>query len=381
MKVEFFRQNLDEADIENVTSVCRSIFLTAGPVTQRFEEAFSAYTGLDHTVGLNSCTAALHVSLLGMGIGPGDEVITPPMTFIASATAILHAGATPVFVDVEPETGLIDPAAVERAVTPRTRAILPVHLYGTLADMRRLREVADRHGLRIVEDCAHCIEGERDGVRPGQLGDVACYSFYATKNLTCGEGGAVSTRNQDLAERIRRLRLHGMSKDAAGRYTDRYRHWDMVELGWKYNMDDIRAALLVDQMDRIDALWARRDAVWRCYDAAFDSLEGLARPQVRGKSARHLYTIWVGRDRRDAILARLQEQGIGVAVNFRSIHTLTYFREAFGFEALDFPNAYEIGMKTISLPLYPKLSDAEIDWVIEAVRRAVKSPDTGGVGS
>ena len=373
MKVEFFRHNLEEADIQNVAKVLRSTFLTTGPVTAEFEKKFSAYIGLKHTVGLNSCTAALHLALLGLGIGPGDEVITTPMTFIATATAIIHTGAKPVFVDVEAHTGLMDVAKVQDAITSKTRAILPVHLYGSMVDMKGLRDIADTHNLKIVEDCAHCIEGERGGIRPGQLSDAACYSFYATKNLTCGEGGAVSTNSLELAEKIRVLRLHGMSKGAATRYAGKYQHWDMITLGWKYNMNDIHAALLTDQIDRLGQYWERRNSVWKAYDEGLEDVPRIRIPETRGKSGKHLYTIWLDPEKRDAFLHGLQNKAIGVAVNYRAIHTLTYFREAFGYKPLDFPAANLIGQSTVSLPLYPKLRDIETDYVIASIRQMATS--------
>ena len=371
MKVEFYRHNLEEADIQNVTRVLKSVFLTTGPVTAEFEQKLSQYNGLKHTIGVNSCTAALHLSLLALGIGPGDEVITTPMTFIATATSIMHAGATPVFVDVEESTGLIDVRKMEEAITARTRAIMPVHLYGTMADMKTIRDIAGRYDLKVIEDCAHCIEGERDGIRPGQLSDAACYSFYATKNLTSGEGGAVATNDPELAAEVRILRLHGMSRDAATRYTGYYQHWDMIALGWKYNMDDVHASLLVGQMDNLEEYWQRRKAVWDTYDKGLANIPGIIIPETRGKSARHLYTIWVEPKRRDEILHSIQNREIGVAVNYRAIHTLTYFRKAFGFEPEDFPVANRIGESTISLPLYPKLKDSEVDYIIDSVKRIV----------
>jgi dTDP-4-amino-4,6-dideoxygalactose transaminase len=373
MKVEFFRHSITDADIDEVTDVLRATFLTAGPVTARFEKRFSEYTGLGHTIGLNSCTAALHLSLLALGVGPGDEVITTPMTFIATATAIMHTGARPVFVDIEKETGLMDVSRIEPALTPRTKAVIPVHLYGSMVDMKTLRDIADRHGLKIVEDAAHCIEASRDGIRPGQLSDAACYSFYATKNITCGEGGAVATRNGALAERIRRLRQHGMSREAADRYAGKYRHWDMVDLGWKYNMHDISAALLIDQLRRIQAYLKKRESIRKRYDAAFNRIPQIRIPQTRGKSACHMYTIWVDPEKRDRILHHLQERGVGVAVNYRAVHTLTYFKKTFGFKPSDFPIAWEIGRKTITLPLYPGLGIKEAATVIETVR-SVLSP-------
>lgn len=368
MKVEFFRHNLEESDIENFAGVLKSVFLTTGPVTAEFERKFSQYVGLKETVGVNSCTAALHLSLLALGIGPGDEVITTPMTFIATATSIMHAGATPVLVDVEESTGLIDVRKIEEAITAQTKAIMPVHLYGSMADMRALRDLADSHGLKIVEDCAHCIEGERDGIRPGHFSDAACFSFYATKNLTSGEGGAVATHNLELAEKVRILRLHGMSKDAATRHTGYYQHWDMISLGWKYNMDDVHASLLVGQLDNLDEYWQRRKSFWEMYNKGLAGIPGIRIPETRGKSARHLYTIWVDPKRRDEFLHSIQDKEIGVAVNYRAIHTLSYFRDVLGFRPDDFPVARRIGESTISLPLYPKLKASEVDYVIESVK-------------
>jgi len=365
MKVEFYRHALDQADIDKVVSVLGSVFLTTGPVTAEFERKFAAYTGVPHVVCVNSCTAAMHLAMKGLGVGPGDEVITTPMTFIASATCIEHAGAKPVLVDVDPATGCIDPAAVEAAVTPRTKAVIPVHLYGVMCDMRALRAVADRHKLFIIEDCAHCVEGERDGVRPGQLSDAACYSFYATKNLACGEGGAVATRHEELARQVKLLSLHGMSKNAAGRYHGSYQHWDMLALGWKCNLDDIHSALLVHQLDRLDGLWARRHEIFKRYEAAFEG--HVDRPTVIGKSGHHLYTVWADPARRDQALHGLQQRGVGVAVNFRAIHNLTYFKDTFGFKPGDFPNAEAIGDRTISIPFYPRMTDQEADYVIESV--------------
>lgn len=372
MRIEFYRHNLDEADIQNVVSVLGSVFLTTGPKAAQFEHVFAAYTGLEHVVPLSSCTAALHLALTGLGVGPGDEVIVPAMTFLATASSVLHAGATPVLVDVDPATGLIDPQAVERAVTPRTKAVIPVHLYGVLADMPAIKAVADRHGLFVIEDSAHCVEGERHGVRPGHLGHCACYSFYATKNLTCGEGGALATNDPDLAAKVRQLALHGMSKGAADRYHGLYRHWDWVTLGWKFNLDDIRAALLIHQIDRLDALWAVRHALYRRYAQAVVGHAGITIPAVVGKSAHHIFTIQVAADRRDAILQNLQERGLGVAVNFRAIHTLTYLRETLGLPPEQFPVAKRIGDCTITLPFYPKLTADEIDHILASVLAAVE---------
>lgn len=373
MKVEFYRHNLDEDDIAHLVEVCRGVFLTTGQDVKTFEAAFAGYLGARHAVGVTSCTAALHLALLAVGVGPGDEVITTPMTFAATSNAVLYTGATPVFVDVEADTGLISADAVARAITPRTKALLPVHLYGLMADMRRLKAIADGAGLALIEDCAHAIESERDGVRPGMLSDAACFSFYATKNITSGEGGAVVTNSEAVADRVRLLRQHGMSASASDRYSGAYRHWDLELLGWKYNMTNLQAALLGGQLSRIDALWARREAIARRYEDSLRAVDAIRFPTVgaASRSARHLFTVWVDPERRDEVLAELQTRGIGVAVNYRAVHLLKYYRERFGFARGSFPVAERIGDSTVTLPLYPKLADAEVDYVVENLTAAV----------
>ena len=374
MKVEFYKHNLEDEDIARLVEVCKGVFLTTGQQTREFEEAFAAYLGAGHAVGVTSCTAAIHLALLALDVGPGDEVITTPMTFAATANCILYTGAAPVFVDVDAATGLIDPGAVERAVTPRTKAIIPVHLYGLMADMRKLKAIADRAGAAIVEDCAHAIESQRHNVRPGQLSQAACFSFYATKNITSGEGGAVVTNDPQLAQRVRVLRQHGMSASAADRYSGVYRHWDLETLGWKYNMTNLQAALLIGQLQRIDRLWTERERVARRYEAAFASTAGIGYPIVPGgaKSARHLFTIWVDPARRDNVLAGLQANGIGVAVNYRAVHLLTYYQSRMGLGRGAFPNAERIGDSTVTLPLYPRLTDDEVDHVAATVKSVTK---------
>jgi UDP-4-amino-4-deoxy-L-arabinose-oxoglutarate aminotransferase len=345
--------------------------LTAGEYVREFEEEFAKYLKIEHVVGLNSCTAALHLSLLALGVKPGDEVVTTPMTFIATATPIIHCGAKPIFADVEPDTGLIDVGRIEHVITKRTKAIIPVHLYGQMCDMKRMREIADRFGLKIVEDAAHCIEGERDGIKPGQLSDVVCFSYYATKNITSGEGGAIATRHKAIAERIKTLRMHGMSKEAIDRYAGYYRHWDMIECGWKYNMDNIQAALLLPQLKKIDDYWAKRRQLYNAYVRAIDPLPGVAYPKIikNAKSAYHLLTVWVSNTKRDAILKGLGDAGIGVAVNYRAIHLLRYFKDTFGFNKGDLPNAEDIGDRTLTLPFYIGLEEHEIDFVVNTLEK------------
>lgn len=374
MKVEFFKHNVSEDDISRVHAVLHNAFLTTGKEVKTFEEMLASYLGAKYSVGLTSCTAALHLALLACDIGAGDEVITTPMTFIATSNTVLYSGASPVFVDVEPGTGLIDVTKIEAAITPKTKAIIPVHLYGQMCDMKAIRIIADKHGLVVIEDCAHAIESNRDGVRPGQLGEIACFSFYATKNITSGEGGAIVTNSQTLAEKVKLLRQHGMSASAADRYTSTYRHWDMEILGWKYNMSNIQAALLIGQIARIDNLLDRREEISRRYEEAFSEVKGLNLPRIHAnsKSARHLFTVWVDPLHRDKILEQLQEDGVGVAVNYRAVHLLKFYRETFGYVRGMFPVAEHIGDSTITIPLYPKLLDSEVDHVIETVQNAIR---------
>lgn len=375
MKIEFYRHSIGEKEKTNVIECLENIFLTAGRYVSDFEKNFASYSNLNYCVGLNSCTGALHLSLLSLGIGPKDEVITTPMTFIATATSIIHTGAIPVFVDVESESGLIDPEKIESAITERTKAIVPVHLYGQMCDMSAIKDIADRHGLKIVEDAAHCIEGEREGIRPGQLSDIACYSFYATKNITSGEGGAAATNDRDLADKIRLLRQHGMSKEAADRNSGAYKHWDMIECGWKYNMDNIQAALLIPQLITIDEQWDKRKKLYEKYVGEIKDESRIALPRIAAssKSAFHLFTIWVDQGKRDRIMHMMNQRGIGVAVNYRAIHLLSYFREKFGFKNGDFPAAEKIGSRTVSLPFYPKLTDSEQSYVIDSICEIVNS--------
>ncbi len=374
-RVEFYRHSLTEADIAAVADVLRGVFLTTGPRAATFETEFARMLGVQHVVTTSSCTSALFLSLSALALGPADEVITTPMTFVATSNAVLHAGATPRFVDVEPETGNIDVSRVEEAINDRTRAVLPVHLYGAMADMRALANMCRRRSLILLEDAAHAAEAERDGIRPGQLGEAACFSFYATKNLTCGEGGAVATNDTAMADALRRLRSHGLSKEAANRYTQRYQHWDMLELGYKANLSDIQAALLLGQLPRLEAQRARREEIARRYQDAFNAIDGVTYPRVPpgATSARHLFTIWVDPDRRDDTLAKLQDRGIGVAVNYRAVHLLSYYEARFGLPRGSFPNAERIGDSTITLPLYPSMTDAEQERVIDAVREVAAS--------
>jgi dTDP-4-amino-4,6-dideoxygalactose transaminase len=369
MKVEFFKHNINSEDINRVSEILRSIFLTTGKAVAEFEKRFALYLNAEDTVGVTSCTAALHLSLLTLDMKPGDEVITTPMSFCATANAILHAGGRPVFVDVEEETGNINADLVEAAITEKTKAILPVHLYGQMCDMAKIRKIANKYGLAVIEDAAHAIEASRDGFRPGTLSDTACFSFYATKNITSGEGGAIAA-DKKRTEILSMLRLHGIDKSAIDRYTGRYKHWDMPFLGWKYNMDNIHAALLIGQLERIEELWQRRDKLWKIYEEKLSPVKEvrLLKTLCGVRHARHLFTILVPKNRRDSLLWALQKRGIGVAVNYRPIHLLKYYKKSFGYREGNYPVAEDIGRRTISLPLYPALKDAEVFYVIKCLK-------------
>jgi dTDP-4-amino-4,6-dideoxygalactose transaminase len=375
-KVDFFRHNLGEDEAKAFEEVLTSLFLTTGSVCARLEEALASYLNIANVVSVATGTAALELALNASDIGEGDEVITTPMTFIATSNACLYVGATPIFVDVEPDTGNLDAGLVEAAITPRTKAILPVHLYGAMCEMKTLRQICDNHGLKLIADCAHALESKRDGLGSADLVDASCYSFYATKNLSCGEGGAVATPHAGVAERLKVLRTHGMSKGAADRYTGSYQHWDMIELGRKANLPDLLAALLLPQIPKLAGLLTRREEIAKRYEEAFSAMDGVDFPRVPlgAISGRHLFTIWVRR--RDEFIQGLQERGIGVAVNYRAVHLLSYYRQRFGFKPGDFPIAERIGDSTISLPMYPGLSDQEVERVIQAVGEVAQMLET-----
>ena len=378
-KIEFFRHNIGDDEIERVNEVLRSLFITTGDAVSEFEGELAAYLGLPHTVAVTSCTSAMQIALIAGGVRPGDEVITTPLSFVGTANSVIMAGGTPVFVDVERSTGNIDPAAIEAAIGPRTRAILPVHIYGQCARMDRIREIADRHGLLVVEDAAHALEAEWMGKRSGHWGDIACFSFYATKNITSGEGGAVSAKTDDLVDTLRKLRLHGMSRHAIDRYTKHFRQYDVDVFGWKCNMDNIHAALLIGQLKRVDEWRARREAIWDRYADALAGVEGIELHEKlpEGVHSCHLFTFLVDADRRQEIMDRIQDRGIGLSLNFHPIHLFTWYRKQYGFAEGMFPVAEEIGRRTISLPLYPKLTDDEVDYVIENVIDVLRQPNGG----
>jgi dTDP-4-amino-4,6-dideoxygalactose transaminase len=376
----FGSPQIGEEEIAEVVATLRSGWLGTGPKVAQFERDFGAYKGTGHPVAVNSCTAALHVSLLAAGIGPGDEVITTPLTFCATVNAIIHAGAKPVLADIDPRTLNIDPRLVEAAITRRTRAILPVHFAGRPCDMDELCDVARRHNLKIIEDCAHAIETEYDGQKAGTFGDFGCFSFYVTKNVMTAEGGMVLARGESAAARVKTLALHGMSKDAWKRFgDDGYKHYEVVEVGFKYNMTDLQASLGIHQLRRVEENWKRREAIWNRYNTALADLPLTLppAPALNTRHAYHLYTVGVDSTRarmsRDAFLTAMAEQNIGVGVHYQSLPEHRFYQERFGWKPHNWPCALQAGRQTVSLPISAKLTDADVDDVIGAVRTVLLS--------
>jgi dTDP-4-amino-4,6-dideoxygalactose transaminase len=369
---------IEDSEIEEVVSSMKTGWLGTGPKVARFEQDFAAYKGAEFVAALNSCTAALHLSILAAGLRPGDEVITTPMTFCATVNAIIHAGATPVLADVNPLTMNIDPGEIEKKITAKTRALLPVHFAGRPCEMDAILDIAARRKLKVIEDCAHAIETEYRGRKAGTFGDFGCFSFYVTKNIVTGEGGMVLAKKEEDIARIKVLGLHGMSKDAWRRFSDEgYKHYQVVECGFKYNMMDLQAAIGIHQLKRIEPYWKRRQEIWQRYNEAFRDLP-LTVPSDSAPDTRHayhLYTVLVDEEKagmsRDAFLDVMTVENIGVGVHYLSIPEHPYYQKTFGWKPEDYPNAMRIGRQTVSLPISAKLTDEDVGDVIEAVNKTV----------
>jgi dTDP-4-amino-4,6-dideoxygalactose transaminase len=371
VKVDFFRHPLTGADAASVASVLQSPFLTTGRVARAVEEQIAQYFNVSNALLVNSWTNGALALLLALDFAPGDEVIVPAMTFIASANVVELAGGTTVFADVDPETLLLTAAAVEKALTPRTRAVIPVHLYGQMTDIADLRRMLDLRAphVRIVEDCAHCFEGTFNGEKPGTHSDAAIFSFYATKNVTCGEGGAIVSRDTDLCQRTIETRSHGMSAIAADRFAGgRYNHWDMKRLGTKANLPDLLAALLPSQIAAVDKRRAERQRLADRYRNAFAGGPlRLVHQDQRALSAEHLFVIGVPSGGRDAAIAALNTAGIGITVNYNSVPDTTFYSQRYPGAGEFCPVARNWGLQTLTLPLFPGLTEAEQDYVIQKV--------------
>lgn len=371
--------DITEAEIDEVVDTLRSGWIAKGPRTIKFEKEFAEYLGAKHAIAVNSCTAALHVSLLTQNIGPGDEVITTPMTFASTASTILHCGATPVFADIDYRTGCIDPDEVEKKITPRTKAIVPVHYSGQVCDLDRIYELADKHGLYVSEDAAHALWSRYKGRLIGnRLRGAASYSFYATKNLATGDGGMLVTDRDDIAERARILVGQGMSHNAWNRYA-KGGSWkyDIVEPGYKYNMFDIQAALGLVQLSRLEEMQKRRLEIAAVYQEEFGRIDAVEPPFVPEFATHcwHLYVLRVLPELltidRDQFIVELNERNVGTSVHFIPTHTMTAFRKL-GWKEGDFPMAEKHFERIISLPLYPSMTDEQVQYVVAAVRDIVE---------
>jgi dTDP-4-amino-4,6-dideoxygalactose transaminase len=377
----FGQPQILEAEVEEVVACLRSGWLGTGPRVAQFEQDFARFKGVGRAAAVASCSAALHLSLLALRLEPEDEVITSPMTFCGTVNAVIHAGARPVLADIDPVTMNLDPRQVEARITSRTRAILPVHFAGRPCDMKALGEIASAHDLRVVEDCAHAVEAECLGRSVGTLGDFGCFSFYATKNVTTGEGGMIVARVEVDLEGIRALALHGLSRDAWSRFGDYgYRHYHALAVGFKYNMTDVQAAIGIHQLRRVEANWRRRRTIWSRYVEGLGRLPlGLpAAEEPSTRHAHHLYSVLVDECRtgiaRDAFAEALHDLGIGVGVHYLSVPEHPIYQTRFGWRPEDYPVAMRIGRQTVSLPLGPGLTDADVERVIRAVHRALRMP-------
>jgi dTDP-4-amino-4,6-dideoxygalactose transaminase len=373
----FGRPLLGEEEIAEVVDTLRSGWITTGPKVKRFERMLEDYTGAPHVRCVSSCTAALTLALHANGIGPGDEVIAPAMTFVATLNAIEDVGATPVLVDCEPGTGLMDLDAAEAAVGPATRAMMPVHLAGRPFDMDRLNGLRDRHGVVVIEDAAHALGASWRDTPVGRWGNSAAFSFYATKNLTTGEGGALATDDEQLAAEVECLALHGLSLGAWSRFSSAgFRHFEVHRPGLKANMTDISAALGLHQLPRLDGWILERARQAGRYDALLEGLPVTTPPPAdpRARHAWHLYSVLVDPDApmgRDDLIEFLREQRIGTGVHYRGVHLHPYYRDRYAPEPGAFPVASDISARTISLPLGPGVTEADQDDVVAALRAAL----------
>jgi len=374
----FGSPKIEDEEIQEILATMKSGWLGTGPKVEMFENEFKQYKSANYAVALNSCTAALHLSCITAGILPGDEVITTPLTFCATINAIIHAGGTPILADIDPKTLNIDAKEVEKKITSKTKAIVIVHFAGRPCDMDSLRIIAQHYNLKIIEDCAHAIETEYKGQKAGNMGEFGCFSFYVTKNIVTGEGGMVISKNEQDAARIKILALHGMSKDAWKRFGDEgYKHYQVVECGFKYNMMDLQASIGLHQLKRIETYWKRREEIWNRYMLEFDNLpiDLPAIPEKKTKHAYHLFTLLINKEtagiNRDQFINEMTFNGIGVGVHYISIPEHPYYQRAFGWKPEDYPNSMKIGRSIVSIPISAKLTDQDVSDVILSVKKAL----------
>ncbi|MBI1745368.1 MAG: DegT/DnrJ/EryC1/StrS family aminotransferase [Acidobacteria bacterium] len=373
--------SIDGDEIDEVVDTLKSGWLSTGPKTMRFEEEFAKYVGAKYAISVNSCTAGLHLSLVVSGIGAGDEVIVTPLTFCASANVIEHVNARPVFVDIDPSTLNMSPAAIEAAITPRTRGIIAVHYGGLACDMDEIHQICNKHGLTVIEDAAHAISTKYKGRMVGSISPLTSFSFYANKNLTTGEGGMITTDDAGLADKLLVYRLHGLGRDAWQRFTSRrYVPAEVVYAGYKYNMTDIQASLGLHQLRKQESLLVRRYEAAKVYDEAFSTVDYLrTQPHPNDeidRHAMHLYVLIFDMDQfsvsRNQILEALMAENIGVSLHYRSLHTNPFYRDKYGYKPEDYPVAYRTGEQILSLPMSPRLTIEDARDVVKAVHKVIR---------
>lgn len=375
----FHRPDIGDAEIQAVVDTLRSGWLTTGPKVRQFETDFARYTGTKHAVAVNSGTAALHLALDAVGVTEGDEVIVPTMTFAATAEVVLYLKAKPVLVDCQPDTLNIDPGAIEAEITSKTKAIIPVDMAGRPCEFGKIQEIATQYNLKVIEDAAHALPAAYGEAKVGQISDVTCFSFYATKTITTGEGGMATTANPDWASRMRMMSLHGISLDAWDRYTDKGSwYYEILSPGYKYNLTDVAAALGIEQLKRCDALYGARRRIAARYNEAFAALTELQIPRcpTELQHAWHLYMIQLNLERltidRAEFIKALKSQNIGASVHFIPLHLHPFYRDTFGYLPNDFPNASSVFERIVSLPIYPKMTEGDVERVIAAVHTICK---------
>jgi dTDP-4-amino-4,6-dideoxygalactose transaminase len=377
--IPFHAPEIGDAEIDSVVETLRSGWLTTGPKVKNFEADFTRYIGCSHSVAVNSGTAALHLALEAIGVEEGDEVIVPTMTFTATAEVVLYFRARPVLVDCESDTFNLDPASLEKAITPRTKAIMPVHMAGQPCAMNQILEIANEHDLKVIEDAAHALPARYHGRNVGNIGDITCFSFYATKTITTGEGGMATTENPEWAERMRMMSLHGISHDAWNRYTKEGSwHYEVVAPGYKYNLTDIAAALGIEQLKKSDQFGKARRRIAEMYSEGFADLPEVQTPvcRVGVEHAWHLYIVQLDLERlsidRGQFIKILKDQGIGTSVHFIPLHLHRFYRDRFGHKPTDFPQASDAYKRIVSLPIYPSMSERDTKLIIGAVTKVVE---------
>jgi dTDP-4-amino-4,6-dideoxygalactose transaminase len=379
MEIPFHKPYIAEEEISEVVDTLKSGWITMGPKTIRFEEEFARYISSKYAVAVNSGTAALHLAVKAIDLKPGDEVIIPTTTFTATGEVVCYGNAVPMIIDVDKETHNINVSAIEKAITPKTKAIIPVHIAGLPCDMDEIMKLARARHLFVIEDAAHAIPAWYRKRRIGTIGDITCFSFYSTKPLATGEGGMVTTEKEDWAERVRTLRLHGISKDAWRRYSKGGSwYYEVIEPGFKYNMTDVQASLGIAQLKKVDWLWEKRKDIARRYTEAFASTGSIIPPSVKSdrQSAWHLYIIKLQiealRIDRNSFIEKLREHGIETSVHFIPLHRHPFYKNTFGVMPEAFPNAEWVFERSVSLPIYPGMTDQEVSYVIEQVNDLCK---------